>query len=175
MKIRKATVADSRALAALNRSVQDMHADAFPEKFRRNAPEESVARVFSTAIQAPSSYWIVWEERGPIAFLCAEFRTHDESWSVIAHTVCYLSGIVVAPQFRRKGIARALIDELKREAGTRCVTSIELDVWAFNGDAKRAFSTLGFRGLRERMTLAVNKPNQSSEPAAQMAVARLKR
>lgn len=166
MNIRKATVSDAPALAALNHSVQNMHADAFPEKFRRDTPDESVARVFSTAIQSPSNYWLVWVEEQPIAFICAEFREHDENWCVVAHRSCYLSGIVVAPQFRRKGIARALLEELKREAAARRVTSIELDVWAFNEQAKRTFATLGFRGMREKMTLVMEKPNQAPEPTA---------
>jgi ribosomal protein S18 acetylase RimI-like enzyme len=165
VKIRKATVADAPALAALNQSVQDMHADAFPEKFRRNVPAESVARAFGAAIQGPSAYWLIGEEEQPIAFLCAEFREHEESWSVVAHRICYLAGIAVAPEYRRKGIARALLDELKREAEARGVTSIELDVWAFNEPAKRAFAILGFRGMRERMALAIeNKSKQAPAP-----------
>jgi ribosomal protein S18 acetylase RimI-like enzyme len=79
---------------------------------------------------------------------------------------------VVAPQFRRKGIARALLDELKREAKARSVNSVELDVWAFNEQAKRAFATLGFRGIRERMTLAMEKPNKAPEPTTMAVTSR---
>ena len=74
MKIRKAIVSDTPVLVALNQSVQDMHADAFPERFRRNVPEETVEDAFSAMIQAPSSYWLVAEDDQPIGFLSAEFR-----------------------------------------------------------------------------------------------------
>ncbi len=163
MKIRKATVSDAPVLVALNQSVQDMHADAFPERFRRNAPEETVERAFGAMIQAPSSYWLVAEEDQPIAFLSAEFRERDESWCLVSHRVCYLAGIVVAPRFRRRGIARALLDELKREADARGVTCIDLEVWAFNEQARQVFSSLGFRGMMERMSLPAEKPNQSPQ------------
>jgi ribosomal protein S18 acetylase RimI-like enzyme len=158
MKIRKATISDVSALVALNRSVQEMHADAFPERFRRNAPDETVERAFAAMIEAPSSYWLVAEEDQPVAFLSAEFRDREESWYLVPHRLCYLAGIAVAPAFRQRGIARALLAELQREAAARGATSIELDVWAFNEQAKRAFTRLGFRGIMERMTLATATP-----------------
>lgn len=157
MKIRKATVADIPVLVALNQNLQNMHAEAFPERFRRNVPAETVERAFRAMIQAPSSYWLVAEEDQPIAFLSAEFREREENWCLVAHRVCYLAGIMVAPPFRRKGIARALLGELRREADARGVTSIELDVWAFNEQAKQAFTSLGFCGIMERMTLGAEE------------------
>jgi len=154
MKIRKATVADVPVLVALNQSVQNMHADAFPERFRRDVPAEAVECAFEAMIHAPSSHWLVAEEDQPIAFLSAEFRQRDASWCVVAHRVCYLAAIVVDARFRRRGIARTLLGELQREAAARGVTCIDLDVWSFNGQARQSFANLGFRGIMERMTLA---------------------
>lgn len=154
MKIRTATVSDVPGLVALNQSVQDMHAKAFPERFRRDTPKEIVEQAFGAMIQAPSSYWLVAVEDQPIAFLNSEFREREESWCLVPHRLCYLAGIVVAPQFRRRGIARALLDELNKEAVARGVTSIELDVWTFNEQAKLAFTSLGFRSVMEKMTLS---------------------
>src|ERR1043166_2352854 len=164
MKIRKATVSDAPVLVRLNQSVQAMHADAFPERFRRNTPDETVERAFGAMIRAPSSYWLVAEEDQPIAFLSAEFRERDESWCFVSHRVCYLAGIAVAPRFRRRGVARALLGELKREADARGVAFIELDVWAFNEQARHVFTSLGFRRVMERMTLTAKGPNRAPEP-----------
>ncbi len=153
MKIRTATPSDVPVLAALNRGVQEMHAGACPERFRTSPPDKAVERAFLSMVQAPSQHWLVAEEDRPVAFLSAEFREREESWCQAAHRVCYVAGIVVAPRFRRRGIARALLAELAREAGVRGVTSIELDVWAFNEQARRVFTAFGFRALTERMTL----------------------
>jgi shikimate dehydrogenase len=108
-------------------------------------------------IEAPSSYWLVAEEDQPIAFLSAEFRDREETWYLVPHRLCYLAAIAVAPGFRHRGIARALLAELQREAAARGVTCIELDVWTFNEQAREAFARLGFRGIMERMTLAAEK------------------
>ena len=115
-----------------------------------------MAHAFGAMMEAPSAYWLVAEEEQPIAFLSAEFRERPESWCLVSHRVCYLAGIVVAPEFRRRGIARALLTELKREADARGVAGIELDVWSFNEQAKRFFIRVGFQGLMERMTLVTH-------------------
>jgi len=165
MKIRRAKSADVPRLVVLNRALQDAHAEALPKKFRRDVPEEVVARAFVAMMEAASSHWLVAEVDEKIAgFLSGEFREREESWCVKAHRVCYLAAIVVAPEFRRRGIARALLEELKREVAARGVDFIELDVWAFNEEAWRAFAKLGFERVMERMMLAAGNPNQARLP-----------
>jgi diamine N-acetyltransferase len=158
MKIRVATVSDIPALISLNRIVHRTHAAAFPETFRQNPSDQEVAHAFQAAIEAPSSYWLLAEDEKANAFLSADFRRRDESWCLVAHPVCYIAGIVVAPNCRRKGVARALLAELKLEAIVRGVNRIELDVWTFNHEAKQAFSSLGFHSVMERMMLSALRP-----------------
>jgi ribosomal protein S18 acetylase RimI-like enzyme len=155
MNIRQATTSDVPQLVTLNRGAEVLHANAMPGRFRRNVPEDTVAQAFSSMIEAPSSYWLVAEEEQPVAFLSAEFRDREESWCLVAHRACYLAGIIVAPDHRRRGIARALFAELRREAAARGATCIELDVWSFNNEARRVFANLGFQSLMEKMALPV--------------------
>ena len=164
MKIRQATVSDVPMLVALNRMAQDMHADAFPQRFRRDASEQVVADAFAAMLQSSISYWLVAEEEQPVAFLSAEFCERPESWHSVSRRVCYLAGIVVAPVFRRRGIARTLLAALKREADARGVACIELDVWSFNDEAREVFTKLGFNRLMERMALSIHGSNQTPMP-----------
>src|SRR5688572_28441898 len=129
MKIRQATLSDVPALVALNRIVHALHAASLPRKFRQHPPDQAVADAFKAAIEVPSSYWLLAEEQQAAAYLSAEFRQRAETWYMIPHCVCYVGGIVVVPHYRRRGIARALLDNLKREANSRGVAQIELDVW----------------------------------------------
>jgi ribosomal protein S18 acetylase RimI-like enzyme len=153
MNLRRAAVSDVPFLVTLNRLAQDLHAQAFPERFRRGAPDQVVADAFTAMLQSPTSFWLVAEQTQPIAFLSAEFRGHEESWCMVPRRVCYLAGIVVAPDFRQQGIARALVVALQQEAQARGVPAIELDVWSFNDEAREAFAKLGFQRLMERMAL----------------------
>jgi diamine N-acetyltransferase len=159
MKIRRATIADIPVLVALNRIVHSMHVEAFPGTFRRDPPEEAVSIAFKEAIESSTSYWLLAEEERAVAFLSADFRHRAETWYMIAHRVCYISGVVVEPDCRRRGIARALLAELRHEVRSRGVTRIELDVWSFNAEARRAFASLGFCPVMERVALPVEPPN----------------
>lgn len=153
--IRKVVFGDLPALVGLNQAVQAMHAAAFPNRFRKDVPDDVIARAFATQLEAPTSHWLLAEEKEPVAFLSAEFRDRPENWCGVAHRVCYLAGIVVAPKLRRKGVARALVEQLKHDARERGVGEIELDVWSFNEAAARTFSSLGFKPLMQRLSLTV--------------------
>lgn len=155
MNVRKATAADVPALVELNRVVQTMHAEAHPERIRRDVPDAVVAEAFVAAMAAPSACWLLAEQAEPIGFLNAEFRDREESWCTVARRVCYLNGIVTAPDFRQTGVARALVAELRREAELQHADAIELDVWAFNPTAAEVFAKLGFQPLMQRMTMPV--------------------
>ncbi len=72
---------------------------------------------------------------------------------MVEHETCYLGGIAVAPEHRRKGIARRLEEALRREAESREVDRIEPDVWLFNDEARAAFESLGFEPIAQRMRL----------------------
>jgi amino-acid N-acetyltransferase len=50
-----------------------------------------------------------------------------------------LRSVVVAPQARRRGLARALVDDLLARAAERCA-----DVFLLTTNAERYFATLGF-------------------------------
>ena len=158
MKIRPATPTDVPQLVTLNRAVQAMHAVALPARFRSDAPDEVVSRAFTEMLELRSACWLIAEENEPVGFLSAEFRDGEESWCQRPHRVCYLAGIAVAPGSRRKGVARALINELRRETAQRGVREIELDVWAFNTEARAVFARLGFRPLTERLELPIGLP-----------------
>jgi len=153
MNIRRATISDVPALVELNRGTQAMHAAAVPEIFRAAPPDEVVAAAFVSSIQMPSALWLVAEDRDICGYLSADFRELPETWCRVHHRICYIASIAVAPESRRKGTARALVSELKREAEDRGVRRIELSVWSFNEEAKRAFDHLGFRPLMERRIL----------------------
>lgn len=153
MEIRCACPSDLANLVALQQEAQELHAEAHPERFRRNPPDESLAEFLSGVIDSPSSRLLVADEGAPVGFVSADFRHREENWCSVSRESCYLSSLCVALAFRRTGVARLLIEALQREAITRGCPEIELDVWTFNGPARGLFASLGFQPLFERLSL----------------------
>jgi ribosomal protein S18 acetylase RimI-like enzyme len=67
----------------------------------------------------------------------------------------FLSTVVVAPEFRRRGIARRLIEAARREAGRRKRPYVALRVLESNAPARALYASAGYLEL-DRMTFAVH-------------------
>jgi ribosomal protein S18 acetylase RimI-like enzyme len=52
--------------------------------------------------------------------------------------------VAVDPTCRRRGVGRALIEKIFRDAHDRGLSDVELSAWAFNDVARAAFRRLGF-------------------------------
>ena len=52
--------------------------------------------------------------------------------------------------WRRRGIGRALTEQVIEHARDCGFAQVELNTWAFNREAQRAFEALGFEPLRVR-------------------------
>lgn len=159
MNIRLANPSDLPELVSLRREVHSLHAQALPDRFRADTPDEEFADSIRRVIDSPSSCLLICGDDEVRGFLSADFRDREANWCTPARRVCYLSEIVVSPRFRRRGVARELFEALGIEVARRKAASIELEVWNFNNEAREAFHRMGFQPLFERM---VFRPAQNS-------------
>ncbi len=89
----------------------------------------------------PSSYYLVARLDDALAGFGGMWAVEDE-----AHIVT----LAVLPEFRRRGIARALMDGLLAEARRRGAWHITLEVRAGNAPAQALYTSLGFRTIATR-------------------------
>ena len=69
----------------------------------------------------------------------------------------YLGFMYVAPEYRGKGINKKIIDELIDWAKLKNITEFQLDVYAQNESALKAYSKLGFEPDLLRMRMNISK------------------
>ena len=157
--IRIGTGEDAQAVLELFCEVQELHATHLPDRFNMpdgNATEaEWLARVFADS----NAYVSIAEMEGQIAGNLVAQEVHREG-SIIRPPLHYFSleHIVVARQFRRRGIGTALLSALFAEATTRGIKRVELEVWSFNDTAQRFFASHGFSAFNQRMAAIVPPP-----------------
>jgi ribosomal protein S18 acetylase RimI-like enzyme len=120
------------------------HVTHQPDYFK-DADSGWVADWFSSMLQNPGvRVWVA--EVGSVAAGYALTITHDRPENVFCFgpRFCEIDHIAVSPAFRRRGVARALIERVPEDARLRALRDVELTSWCFNGDAHKTFRALGF-------------------------------
>jgi len=98
----------------------------------------------------------------------------DEAGSIAGTTLLtfaaragFLSTVVVAPPFRRRGIARALIDAARRATARRKLPYVALRVLAENAPARALYAAAGYRELdRQRYVVHEAPASIGAVPAS---------
>ena len=118
MEIRKATPADSMALANLASRMWD------------HAPEELDPEFASLTASDEAACFLAWDANQPIGFAQCQLR-HDYVEGCDTSPVGFLEGIYVEAEHRRSGVARALLaacEEWARSVGcNEFASDCELD------------------------------------------------
>ena len=157
MRIRNAKDTDLEALLALNAFVQQQHTDALPALFKTSTEPQQIKKAFKDFVSDPNSFVLLAEETEPAGYLFAQFQTHPANWARLELKLLYIQHLIVAPKFRRRGIATKLLSAALNAARIRGIERIELDVWSFNSKAKNFYLKNGFKVFNERMAIAINE------------------
>jgi ribosomal protein S18 acetylase RimI-like enzyme len=155
MTIREARAQDIAALAGLCAQVHALHVAWRPETFRPASSEEMEALFRDWLGLDGYRAYLAVEDGRPVGYIVA--RVVDRPGNVLMHPRRFLDveQIGVVPEMRRRGVGRALIQKAREFALERGLRRIELNVWAENAEARRAFESWGFQALTGRMTLAI--------------------
>jgi len=142
--VRQADVGDVEALVVLNRFVQDLHVARQPEYFKR-ADAMLVADWFLCMLRNTAArVWIAESDGHPVGYALTITYDRPENAFCPSRSFCEVDQIAVSAAFRRRGIARALLDCVLEDARSRAVYDVELSSWSFNVDAHDTFRALGF-------------------------------
>lgn len=142
--IRKGQAGDGEQLARLNDIVQQLHVDQRPDTFGPTCRDE-VSAWFEARLADPDArVWLAEIEGRPVGYVLALFHTRDASRFTLTRRWCEVDQIAVDPTARRRGVARALVAALAREAEATGVAELKAQTWGFNEIARRTFEELGF-------------------------------
>ena len=89
--------------------------------------------------------WLAQVDERPVGYVISVTHERPENAFKFARRFCEIDQIVVVPAHRRKGIGKALIEQVVQDARARSILELELSSWAFNTEAHRLFQAAGFR------------------------------
>lgn len=147
MILRRATLADAARLAALNAHVQGWHARTYPEAFHPSPDPVALGAFFADRLGDRTCTIFLSGEPATGYALCT-FQSRDASVFSPAVRRLMIDQIAVAPEARRQGHGRALLDAARRLARDLKADEILLDTWEANTAAHAFFRANGFKPRR---------------------------
>ena len=150
--IRRATDADAEAVSALNEHVQAIHAAALPRHFkppgRDTFPPEAVKALLA---EPQTLLFVAHGASAPAGYVYAEVVRRPETPFRYALDMIHVHHISVHPDFRARGVGRALLDATRDAGAALGVATLALDAWSFNERARDFFRSYGLKPYNERL------------------------
>jgi len=155
--IRPANLDDLQALCALYFEFHELHVRGVPDRLASlgdpgafDRPDLCAALI--KIMQSEDSALFVAESDGRIVGLAEVYLRHDEpNPATVARCYGYLQSLMVAPAFRRQGIATRLMAAAEDWAREHGAAEMRLQTWEFDGDPLPFYIRLGYRTLRRTL------------------------
>jgi ribosomal protein S18 acetylase RimI-like enzyme len=149
--IRLATAADIPSLSELFLQSAAYHTQQAPYFFRLPS-KEWICEFFEGHLKNPVVTLLVAELDSKIVGAArAEVRNSPEVPLLRPLTFLHIEEIVVAQNYRRKGVAKALMTKIEEIAQTLNLKQVTLNVWNFNDSTKFLYENLGYGVQRSIM------------------------
>lgn len=157
MKIRPVAVADYAAVEDMALSLHQSAVDARPDLY---APRERFysPEVFSQWVNDGDAIWLLAEEDGKSVGICLT-RVNDKKEMFEAREPC-VDLLYVREAYRRRGIARQMLEEAERRAEAMGLTTLTLAADGYNMGAQRLYERFGMtpRKIYYEKTLSADRP-----------------
>jgi len=147
--VRPATVSDIARLRQMYRELDETHRSQHPELFPPTI-ERDTARVESMLSDPKVGIFVAMLSSGAPAIGFArvvDVQTPDGS-VLLSRRFGLVDELVVMPEHRRAGVARALLVAVEAWARQRGLGALEVTVWAFNQAARELYVNEGFSIMR---------------------------
>ncbi|KAA5537961.1 GNAT family N-acetyltransferase [Roseiconus nitratireducens] len=153
--IRDAVESDLPWLSQAMLRVHDAHVREYPTVYRKLEPASARSHLADLMAQPESRVRVAVHQNHIVGHLVFLTETRPETLFTLPRRYGYIAQIDVEPAYRRQGYGRSLIEDCLRSAASLRLTTIMLDVWAFNESARSFFRSLGFDELGYKMSRCV--------------------
>jgi ribosomal protein S18 acetylase RimI-like enzyme len=108
--------------------------------------------------QSHLKFWVAEVGDEVAGYAVVRIRSNEAGPYLKARVWWEVDQIGVEAAQRERGVARALVDAIARDATEGGVASLELTTWAFNAEARAAFEKLGFVPKIVRLERRLEQP-----------------
>ncbi|MGC9467116.1 MAG: GNAT family N-acetyltransferase [Anaerolineae bacterium] len=161
-KIRRAMLADFRALSQLFEEVDRLHREALPDLFQqaRGAPRE-MAYIRSLIVGRDSDIIVAVNDGQIVGCVVLMIRDAPKIPILVPLQYVMIDTLVVVPDARGGGLGRQLMASAEQWAHERGIDRVELNVFEFNEGARAFYEKLGYETLSRRMVKRLDIQQES--------------
>jgi ribosomal protein S18 acetylase RimI-like enzyme len=145
--IRRAAAEDTATLARLNVHVQSWHAAHYPQVFHARPDPAAVQAHFRDWLADPDTTIFLTGDPA-VGYAACKLQVREPSPFSPGIRRLMVDHIAVAPEVRRQGHGRALIEAARQLARDQAAEEILLDTWEANTEAHAFFRAAGFSPRR---------------------------
>jgi ribosomal protein S18 acetylase RimI-like enzyme len=140
---------DFELIAGLNREVQELHAQLFPNHFK-SYDYDSIREFFKNIIFQPNYIFLVLEEEGQHSgYAWVELKQYAENAFRKPYHSVYVHQLSINENMRNRGWGTRLMESIVDIGVKNGVRRIELDYWVNNAAAIQFYRKHGFKVYRE--------------------------
>ena len=145
MEIRDMESKDYPEIDRLMKELHELHVKGRPDLYTELEHPYS-REEFEKIVSDPEIIAILAEEKSVVIGLC--IGTLRKKSGMVEMKTMYIEDLIVDRNFREKGIASQLYEEMEERGRNTGAKRLDLMVWEFNSDAKRFYEKQGMRPQR---------------------------
>lgn len=145
MEIRDMESKDYPEIDRLMKELHELHVKGRPDLYTELEHPYS-REEFEKIVSNPGIIAILAEEKSVVIGLC--IGTLRKKSGMVEMKTMYIEDLIVDRNFRGKGIASQLYEEMEERGRNTGAKRLDLMVWEFNNDAKRFYEKQGMRPQR---------------------------
>lgn len=153
--VRSALRGELERVNELRRMVNSLHVNGRPDIFRPGFGEELCGRVYELFDSGDYDILVAVEDDVICGFAVVNIVQKPLSPYNNARSFYHVEEFGVDEAYRRRGVATAMVEYMKRDAKDKGLDRVELDVWAFNAEALAFYEAAGFTTYRRYMEMKV--------------------
>ena len=152
--VRRAEPKDAALVSRLNADVHAVHAAGMPERFKPPGAETFPPPAVCDLLGRPETLiFLAYAGGVPVGYVYAEVMRRPENAICFEASMVYIHHISVSPDYRGRGIGKALLEAVRTAGREVGIGRIGLDVWMFNDAARSFFRSKGLVAVREVLSL----------------------
>jgi len=151
INIRKATLSDFDPVLKLKKQVHEFHHKNRQDFYKKSASPISQDEFQKIITSHDQEIYIVEYEKIICGYAFIKIVTFRNNPLIHDHSRFFIDDICIDRKFRKKGIGKALMQELELACRSKGIRYIDLNVWDFNRDAIDFYKKYGMQSIMMRM------------------------